>query len=478
LYLNALHNPFVYDDYHTVVENRSIARVTDLRAIVVHDVTRPIVNLSYAIDRRVWGSRPFGFHASSVLLHMLNVFLLAELVRRLSGNRVASFVSAVLFAVHPMMTEAVGYISGRSELLCATFFLPALACGRRWLVDGGRASRTGTIALWTASLAAKETAAMFPFLLAVLDWLAGTGTADDRRRRILHIHLPLVAAAAIAGVIRLIVLTRIEYPEQVGVHWHYLLLDFDVVSRYLRLMISPNGQAIFHEVADITGLFDHRALIALAAVTAAIGVAAWLRHRAWLVSLGIVWFLLLLVPSSVLILFDQGEPMTEHRVYLASCGLFLGGGVAIAGIAERARAFGARGWVSAGSAFAAVLLSFALETVVRNAVWHDPVALWRESADLAPTHYRPRLLLGEALEDAGRRREALDQFEAAIRLRPAEPTGYVKAGRCLAEDGRLAEARPYFVKALEVDPRNQLARQSLALLDTLGPALGHDGRRR
>ena len=137
VYLNALHNPFVYDDYHTVVENASIARVTDLRAIVLGAVTRPIVNFSYAVDRALWGTKPLGFHVTNVLLHMLNVVLLFALARRLSEDRLAAFAAAALFAVHPMMTEAVGYIAGRSEVLCATFFLPAVMCGRRWLRGGG-----------------------------------------------------------------------------------------------------------------------------------------------------------------------------------------------------------------------------------------------------------------------------------------------------------------------------------------------------
>src|SRR5439155_17873048 len=72
LYLNALHNPFVYDDYHIVVENPSIRHLGNLRGILLYRVTRPIVNLSYAIDRALWGTQPFGFHVTNVLLHMLN----------------------------------------------------------------------------------------------------------------------------------------------------------------------------------------------------------------------------------------------------------------------------------------------------------------------------------------------------------------------------------------------------------------------
>jgi Flp pilus assembly protein TadD len=74
-----------------------------------------------------------------------------------------------------------------------------------------------------------------------------------------------------------------------------------------------------------------------------------------------------------------------------------------------------------------VVLSFGAETVVRNAVWSDPVGLWKESADLAPHHPRPRLLLGEALEEGGRRHEALAEYQTAVRLGPSESSGTFEA---------------------------------------------------
>src|SRR5207244_4388477 len=148
VYLNALHNPFVYDDYHTVVANPSIQDLRNIRALVLGDVSRPVINTSYAIDRAFWGTEPFGFHLTNVLLHMINVVLLWHLARRLSADRIVAASAAALFAVHPMMTEAVGYVSGRSELLCATWFLAALLCGRRWLLGGGARWGGATIVCW------------------------------------------------------------------------------------------------------------------------------------------------------------------------------------------------------------------------------------------------------------------------------------------------------------------------------------------
>ena len=82
-YLNALDNPFVYDDHDTVLANRSLADLSNLRYILVYTPFRPLVNASYALDRWIWGYRPFGYHLTNVALHALTVILLYAWMRRI-----------------------------------------------------------------------------------------------------------------------------------------------------------------------------------------------------------------------------------------------------------------------------------------------------------------------------------------------------------------------------------------------------------
>jgi len=490
VYLTALHNPFVYDDYHTVIDNASIqSGVTNLRAIFWHDVTRPLVNFSYAVDRTLWGPAPFGFHLTSVLLHALNVVLLFWFARRMRLGLMPAFAAAALFAVHPMMTEAVGYVSGRSELLCATFFLVALLCGDRWIHATQARGRwlAAMLAAWVAALATKETAAMFPFVLVLYDWLkpdaarpfqGGEGGAESPAlpfsRRLRGVYAPMIMLTVLAGLARVYILARIEYPGQVSVHWQYLLVNADVFRRYLAMMAVPTGQAMFHEVKAIDSLFDLRALAGLAVVAVMLAVIWRLRRSEWLISIGLAWFPLLLVPSAVLIMLDQGEPMTEHRVYVASAGLFLVAGVVVQRVIERVS--GRVQLVRAGAAvLALLLLSFVADTLLRHEVWRSPVTLWRESVDLAPKHPRPRLLLGQALADAGRRDEAIEQFRTAVSLRPSDPVGHLELARSLGDAGRWQEARAALTRALEVKPQYEPARRALRVLDEVESHPGSDG---
>jgi hypothetical protein len=469
VYLNALHNPFVYDDFHTVVENPSLHRLANLPAIVLYAVTRPLVNLSYAIDYAAWGRAPFGFHLTSVLLHMLNVALLFVLAQKFVEDsnetlrdryRLEAFAAAALFAVHPVMSEAVGYVSGRSEVLCGSFFLIALLGGRRWLRGGGSRWAALTIAAWLAALASKEIAAMLPLVLWAYDRLFVRSSHDERRRRVMRIHLPLLAVAAAGGVLRLLVLAWVEYPGQAVVHWSYLLVDLDVMRQSVMLLALPRSQTIFHAIRPIDSA-DLRVLIDFAAIGALVATAWWSRRTQPPIALGIVWFVLLLVPASLLILFDQGEPMTEHRLYLASCGVFIAAGAAAARAAESSPR-----WRLAGTgALALAVAALGSQTVMRNRIWADPTLLYRESVALAPDHPRPRLLLGEALADTGQYDLAIQQFQMAIRLRPTDAAGHLKLGRLFAAVGRLEDARAELARAAALDPENPLVRQSIAAVE-------------
>ena len=498
VYLNALPNPFVYDDYHTVVANPSLARPSDVLGLVLYDVARPLANASFALDQLLWGGAPWGFRTTNIVLHVANVTLLYLLSWHLANGRMpdadrihtiapnhwetvapaphiaqrtvapaphvaAAAAAALLFAVHPLMSEAVGYISSRSEVLCTTFLLCAMLAGDRWLRGGSRRWGVAMFMAWLLAIASKETAAMFPIVFATYD--VACGPRGGWRGRLLRLHVPLILVTSVLAAVRMGLLVSVEYPDGGPVQWRYLPLALDVVRRYLGLLLMPVGQTIFHAVTPVT-LMEGRSIGAIAAL-AVMGTTAWLaRKPAPGAALGLVWFLLLLVPGAVLTLLNQGEPIAEHRVYAASCGFFLAAGETLGWLDRRLATIGGTR-VIARAGFVVVLLSLAMLTITRNRVWASPVTLWGEAVDLAPDHYRPHLLLGEALEDAGRQADAEDQYRVAIALRPADVASLVKYGQFLAKRGRGDEARRHFTEALRLAPNDKDAQKSISVLDRM-----------
>ncbi len=481
VYLNALDNPFVYDDARSIVNNRSLLTPGDIRAVLLQNVSRPLVNISYVIDRMAWGAEPFGFHLTSVLLHMVNVALLFVFARgvigdRLSrhaaspaGNRVilAAFTAAALFAVHPMMTEAVGYISGRSDLLAGTFMLLAFIGLRRWM----NTDRARWLALALAgaflALGAKETAIVLPLLFVYYVLFVREDAPNYRRRHLLMLCGPLVVIAIVSASVRLGLFVFVEYAGRVGWQWRFALTELDVFTRYLALMIAPTGQTIFHAIPATTSFTDGRAIIALAISGACLALIVLAARRRSVAGFGLTWFVLMLVPSALLVLLDRGEPMAERRVYFASAGLFLTAGHAV-GVLRRmlegARPLTRRAVAAVGLL---VLVLLAGRTVLRNAVWSNPVLLWAEAAERAPDHWLPSLVLAESLHNAGRHDEAIRALRHALQSGHAVPAIHEHLGLCLLETRRFAEARRAFSVLRALAPHSAAAPNGLAMADLL-----------
>src|SRR5207247_287133 len=110
----------------------------------------------------------------------------------------------------------------------------------------------------------------------------------------------------------------------------------------------------------------------------------------------------------------------------------------------------------ARAAVAVLILSLGARTMLRNAIWADPVRLWQEAADRSGDGAVPHTVLGESLHDAGRHAQAIAAFETALRRRPEDALGYLKLGMCLAETGRIDEARATFERLRLRDPQSPI----------------------
>jgi Flp pilus assembly protein TadD len=481
VYVNALDNPFVYDDHDTVVANPSLVDPSNIRFVLTHSPFRPLVNVSYAVDRTVWGADPFGFHLTNVALHALVVFLLHRFLRhaladarsRTTGRTEdarpldgwLAFGGAALFGVHPLMSEAVGYVSGRSEVLCAVFFLAAVLWARL-AMQGARVAwvAVGVFALLAAL--SKEIALALPIVVLAYDWVVMPGSAADRRRRGWTIFLPCLAVALLAGVYRLSVAAG---PVIVEAPLLNLWTQAIVIWRYVALLGLPAGQSVMHAVHAVTSVMDPKALIAIAGLVVLAGLAIATRRTVPLVSFGIVWFLAILAPSSSVVALREG--MAEHRVYLASGGLFLVLAAVASFASESARL--RRPQMTHTVALGAACLVLGALTMARNQVWSSPEKLWREATVHAAGMWEPHYALGDALRASGNCSDAVAEYEAVIRLRPHHRDAHTNLGICLAQSNRLVEAEAAFRRALEVDPAFARGYTNLAALALTAGENGH-----
>lgn len=394
--------------------NPALVDAWDLRAAVLHDLTRVPVTVSYAVDRALWGFSSLGFHLTNFGLHVIVVGLFYGVcTRALSDVRSErgstpewpAFFAASAFALHPLMASAVGYISARTELLCALGFLASLTFARRAIVASNTLAGVMAMAFGVFALASSVSALALP--LVVLAYDAWVLRDKGWRQRSMRIYLPAFAAIAVAAAWHLPALLAAERVPARGLAAN-ALTEVLVVWRYAGLLAVPHGQALVHQVHWVTTPLDPVGLLALPLLAGAIAGAIHVRHSRPLVAFGAVWFLAVLAPTSSLI--PLPDAMAEHRVYLAAAGLLL----AVASVL--AVPLATRPVVRAIAT--AVLVLLTVQTYRRLVVWRDPMKLWQESVERSPDAWQARLGYADLLREVGQCDRARPEYQAVLRLYP------------------------------------------------------------
>jgi Tfp pilus assembly protein PilF len=241
-----------------------------------------------------------------------------------------------------------------------------------------------------------------------------------------------------------------------------LLTQSIVIWRYLGMLMLPTGQSIMHAVHAVTSITDPIALGALGGLVGLFILALSVRRALPLVAFGILWFLVVIAPSSSIVALREG--MAEHRAYLASAGAFM----VIAAVAAvvLSRTQGKR--TDVPTAFAATLclaiLVLGSLTVKRNGVWQDPVALWRQAVEASSGMWEPHYALGDSLRQAGDCAAAIGEYESVLAARPDNRDARLNLGICLGQAGRLDEADAEFHEVLRADPQFPRVYTNLAAL--------------
>lgn len=431
-WLPALRAPFVYDDRVEVVGNRTLRSLGEVGAIAAYNTSRPLLMATYAVDWRLWGLDPLGYHLVSLAVHVVNVLLLGALLGRWLGPARAALVTAA-WALHPMTTEGVTYITGRSDALVATW---ALAATIAW-VDHLRGRRGPALAMGfaAAGLLTKETGIAIPALL----WAAGR--FGEGRSAPARAWLPFAGLVGTAAALRLVVY-GLPSPEVARAPLEQLAGQAFAWTHGLQLWLLPVGQSILH---------DHGvpSLLGGVALAAAWGLGVgFAGRRGGLVAFGAALWVAPLLPASVL---PMKEWFPEHRTYLAGIGplLILG-----ALLPERALR----------PAWTLVALLFA-GTVLRNRVWTDEIALWGGAAAHNPRSADAHYAHGDALRLAGRIPEAEAAYRRSLALDPDRLDTKVNLGITRVEQGDADGARALWREVLRAEPGHCAAHNDLAGLE-------------
>jgi tetratricopeptide (TPR) repeat protein len=474
-YGNSLGGPFVFDDATSITGNSTIRHIWPvweaLRPPVGEGITvsgRPVLNLSFAVNYAISGTRVWSYHAVNVLIHVLAGLTLFAIARRTLGRSRAAgaglgatalaFFVALIWTVHPLQTEAVTYTVQRAESLMGLFYLLTIYCFLRGAGDERGSFRWLGLS-WLACLlgmGTKEVMVTAPVVVFLADrsFVAGSFREAWRLRWKYHLALfstwiPLAWLVAGTGGNR-------GGSAGFGVAVSpvaYALTQFPAIAHYLRLAIWPHPLVFDYESFWIENAAQ--VLLPAAVVLALLAGTIWaLCFRPALGFVG-AFFFLILAPTSLTP--GTTQMIAEHRMYLPLAAVL----ALIVWALDRVMAGDPRRKLLVAVVLLAAAATAGALTFQRNKAYATELALWADTVAKRPLNASAQNNLGIQLTQAGRPLEAIPHFEKALRISPKLAEAEYNLGIALGNTGEADEAIDAYAAAVRLAPDLAEARLNL-----------------
>lgn len=442
-------------------------------------IYQPVTWITFAFDQQIWWQDPFGYHLTSLLIHCASAgvfFLVAlELLKRLYSNptnaqlgpvKIATFVAALFFALHPLRAEPVAWSGARGDLLSGLFLLLSVL---RYLRSGSALQETSLWQYWTTSSVffyvlsslARPSSLALPVILVLLDlhslgrlalgpkeWFAPQSRVVWRR------SLPffVVAFGSLAWTFLTTAAASLEDSPSGTNRLLYMLVApaFYLYKTFLPLNLSPTYELSVTVAAGA------------AIVTVAITIGVLVARKQWPV-LAVTWPAYVVTASSILIIGEDNlQLLADRQSYLSSLPLAFLVGAVLLNVLEFKNSTAIRWPVSLSYGLAAlVCLGFGSLTWKQAQVWQNSETLWRHAVAVSQSSaaYKHR---AARLEAEGKDEDAIEDYQRAVVIEPMNWDTHYRLGLLLQSKSRVQEAIEQYgtasqINPLAAEPQNQLA---------------------
>lgn len=493
-YVNAIFNPFVHDDIVFIEKNPTISQFNPEEIFlkphspvqvspIVNSYYRPFLEIVYRLEYKFFFLNAALYHLVNIFLHSLNgilVFFLANFL--LPKRRLAAFLIAIFFLIHPVQTEAVACIAGISNLIFAFFLLLSL---NSFIISSIQAKRNlrefsfyvFSLFCFLLALFSKEQAVIMPFLILMYEWYAAKSSIIPLRPRIVRVlgfFLILFSYLYLRKIILNVSLTAmVPFNEE-------LVLRIGAIPRtllqYLAAMFFPLNLHYYRSTDVLKPL-----LFPFIGLAVAMGVILFIINRAthfprkvFLFSLG--WFFITLLPTlNILPLINEYSFIlsAEHFLYLPLIGFLLFMAEMITPLISR-KVFWGRGIIIFW-----IVLSLAL-TWRQNSFWKNEVVLFERALQFEPQLGRVHILLAKAYYFDHRYEASLEEYQKALEIisgyipKVKNPEvekfclGFVKGihfemAHVHEAQSQWPESIKHYEEALKIDPYDDVFYNNLAM---------------
>jgi len=460
LYRSSLSVPFLLDDLLFISSQDS--SIDGIRSFLQNQgifKSRPLLGLSYAINYEISKNSPLGYHIINIILHAVNCIFLFFIIRKLielprntfdhMKSVLLSLYGVLLFLIHPLATESVAYVSGRSSLLYTTFLLIAMLLFFKSAEDRGwKMVFVAVLSLlsYGAALASKEISLIFPLILfAVASFFA----LIPLKRQIFIFLLPSIFMSFLYVIATLPSVLFLKSPDKTSRDFSvHMMTEIYIFAESFLKAIFPTNLNFDPDYSDIISPFDIRFITGVIIFSLLLSAAFYLRKRNRIISFSIIWFVVSFSPYFFIRLRDY---MFERWLYFPLIAIsFLCAGV----LCEIFRKWENKPLLKFITIppFLIIICSYTMLTVDRLSVWQSAVSIWTDTAKKSPHKFRTHANFGSALLKEGRFAEAKKEIEEAMSINSEYAEIHFDMAEVYRNTGRDELAIEEYNKALQYMP--------------------------
>lgn len=472
-YINTLNNSFVYDDNTYIVENRQIRSIANIPNAFVSSyppdskeqgLYRPMVTISYIFDYAIWGLNPKGFHLTNLILHILTSIIVYLLAFEIIKTQWPSAVVGIVFALHPVHTEAVTWVVGRAEVMAGLFYFLAFLF---YIKAGNSPSFKNRQFIFSnifyfLALLSKEIAITLPILLFVYDYFfvqrqRSTEIIELLKRR----YLPFIILTFIYIIIRFAVLgsfgpqKNLYFTPDISLYERFLTIIV-VIGYYIRLLFLPFNLTVDYVFPKIASL-NLPVLIYGGMLIFSLIIISFSYKMSKRLSFAILFFYITLLPVSNIM--PIGELIAERFLYIPLISFALLIGISTDYFFTRFPLRFLRIIISIPLIFLA--LFYSLLTISRNYDWKDAFTLWKSTIYTTPASSVAHNNLGIEYAKKEGYVDAIVEYKKAIELSPKYSHALTNLGDAYLKIGLIDEAIDLYKKSIEAEPDYSIAYNNL-----------------
>ncbi|RPI15837.1 MAG: tetratricopeptide repeat protein [Ignavibacteriae bacterium] len=341
VYANSLSNEFVFDDDSVVLGDQSITSLSNIPKYftgqegfhkVIGRYFRPVVSTTYALDYALYGLEPFGFHLTNVLVHVINsllffYFLLLVFKKEKHESKLyypVILFAGLIFAVHTIHTEAVSWVSGRTDSLSFTFFITAFIYYIKYSEENIK--KTSTLILifffYLLSLLSKEMAVTLPAAIILYDVFINRLNLEELKKKI-PVYSLLAGFTVLFLLYRYFVLKDVPqrdtyfyfYGKDI---WTTVFTMLQTVPLYFRLLIVPVNLLYHYSgfMPYVSTIANFSVIFAVIFIVFSLALVVYLYNRMPVISFCLLFFFLSLLP--VVNIVPTMNFMGERFLYVSS----------------------------------------------------------------------------------------------------------------------------------------------------------------